>query len=51
MTLGLRCEHTHEVLGEAGFSADEIAALENDGIVKSWTGETWVGGAAAVAQP
>ena len=36
-------EHTHEVLTEAGFDAAEIADLEAAGIVKSWTGEGWVG--------
>ncbi|MSQ30251.1 MAG: CoA transferase [Dehalococcoidia bacterium] len=39
-------EHTRELLDGAGFSAAEISALERDGIVKSWTGQTWVGGAA-----
>ena len=36
-------EHTHEVLTEAGFDAAAIADLEAGGIVKSWTGEGWVG--------
>ena len=29
-------EHTHELLAEAGYAAPEIAALERDGVVKSW---------------
>ncbi len=29
-------EHTHELLAEAGYAAAEIAALERDGVVKSW---------------
>lgn len=36
-------EHTHEVLTEAGFDAAAIADLEASGIVKTWTGEGWVG--------
>ena len=37
-------EHTREILRDARFSTSEISSLERDGIVKSWTGETWVGG-------
>lgn len=36
-------EHTREVLDEAGFDAADIAGLEAAGIVKSWTGDGWVG--------
>ena len=29
-------EHTRELLAEAGYAAADIAALEADGVVKSW---------------
>lgn len=38
-------EHTREVLAEAGFAPDEIAALEDEGTVKSWTGDGWAAAA------
>ena len=36
-------EHTRELLTEVGFDAAEVADLEAAGVVKSWTGEGWVG--------
>ena len=29
-------EHTHDLLAEADYADAEIAALERDGVVKSW---------------
>lgn len=43
-------EHTREVLRDAGLDAGEVTALERAGIVKSWTGDGWVGGADALAE-
>ncbi len=44
-------EHTHEVLEQAGYSASEIANLEDEGIVKSWTGDGWAGNTVAPGAP
>ena len=44
-------EHTHEVLASAGYTAAEITRLEGEGIVKSWTGDGWVGETRAPGAP
>ena len=43
-------EHTREILRNAGFSTDDVSVLESDGVVKSWTGEIWVGGSVPSVQ-